>query len=76
MACCGYHADFSPLSYGVWHARAVFHFLTAQEDRNAYVENAESSLKPGGHIIIRAFGSEGPENAAINHSTCAIPLYV
>lgn len=53
-----------PLSYDVWHDRAVFHFLTAQEDRHAYVESAGSSLKPGGHIIISAFGPAGPKKCS------------
>jgi len=46
--------------YDLWHDRAVFHFLTESEDRKAYVEQATSSLKPGGHAIIAAFSLEGP----------------
>jgi 2-polyprenyl-3-methyl-5-hydroxy-6-metoxy-1,4-benzoquinol methylase len=47
-------------SYDVWHDRAVFHFLTAPAERAAYVRNVVSAMKPGGHIIISAFGPEGP----------------
>lgn len=47
-------------SYGVWHDRAVFHFLTSREQRAAYVKNVVSSIKAGGHVIIGAFGPNGP----------------
>lgn len=46
--------------YDVWHDRAVFHFLTAPEDRRKYVELAMRSLKIGGHIIVASFGEKGP----------------
>jgi hypothetical protein len=47
-------------TYDVWHDRAVFHFLTAHEQRRAYVEVVERSVKPGGHVIVSTFGPEGP----------------
>lgn len=47
-------------SYDVWHDRAVFHFLTKPEDRIAYVRNAALAVEPGGHVIVGAFGPEGP----------------
>jgi 2-polyprenyl-3-methyl-5-hydroxy-6-metoxy-1,4-benzoquinol methylase len=46
--------------YDVWHDRAVFHFLTTEEQRKAYVETVENAVKPGGHIILSTFGPEGP----------------
>lgn len=46
--------------YDVWHDRAVFHFLTRDEDRRAYVERVAYSMKPGGHVIVAAFGPGGP----------------
>ncbi len=46
--------------YDVWHDRAVFHFLTAAEDRRRYVDLVNRSVKPGGHVIIASFGLEGP----------------
>ncbi len=52
--------DLEPLSYDVWHDRAVFHFLTAQRDRVAYVRQVARAVKPGGHVIVSAFGPEGP----------------
>jgi 2-polyprenyl-3-methyl-5-hydroxy-6-metoxy-1,4-benzoquinol methylase len=49
-----------PSAYDVWHDRAVFHFLTALEQRIAYVRQVARSVKPGGHIIVSTFGPEGP----------------
>lgn len=46
--------------YDVWHDRAVFHFLTAPEDRAAYVEAVFRSVKPGGHVIVATFAEDGP----------------
>jgi SAM-dependent methyltransferase len=47
-------------AYDVWHDRAVFHFLTASEDRVAYVRQVAKAVKPGGHVIVSTFGPEGP----------------
>ena len=47
-------------AYDVWHDRAVFHFLTDPADRARYVEQVLKSVKPGGHVIVAAFGPGGP----------------
>jgi 2-polyprenyl-3-methyl-5-hydroxy-6-metoxy-1,4-benzoquinol methylase len=47
-------------AYDVWHDRAVFHFLTANEQRAAYVRQVDRTVKPGGHVIVSTFGPEGP----------------
>ena len=47
-------------AYDVWHDRAVFHFLTAREDRAGYVQNVMHAVKRGGHVIMSTFGPEGP----------------
>jgi SAM-dependent methyltransferase len=52
--------ELEPAAYDVWHDRAVFHFLTAQHDRVAYVRQVAGAVKPGGHVIVSAFGPEGP----------------
>jgi 2-polyprenyl-3-methyl-5-hydroxy-6-metoxy-1,4-benzoquinol methylase len=49
-----------PSSYDVWHDRAVFHFLTAIEQRVAYVRTVANAVRPGGHVIVSTFGPEGP----------------
>jgi hypothetical protein len=38
----------------------VFHFLTADEDRAAYVRNVLNAMLPGGFVIVSTFGPEGP----------------
>jgi ubiquinone/menaquinone biosynthesis C-methylase UbiE len=50
----------APASYEVWHDRAVFHFMTEPRDRVAYIRRAARAVKPGGHVIVGAFGLEGP----------------
>jgi 2-polyprenyl-3-methyl-5-hydroxy-6-metoxy-1,4-benzoquinol methylase len=53
-------AHLPPGAYDVWHDRAVFHFLTSQDQRNAYVRQVANAVKSGGHVIIGTFGPEGP----------------
>jgi ubiquinone/menaquinone biosynthesis C-methylase UbiE len=53
-------AAFEPQSIDLWHDRAVFHFLTTHEDREAYVKQVLRAVKPGGHVIMATFGSNGP----------------
>jgi SAM-dependent methyltransferase len=55
---------FAPASFAVWHDRAVFHFLTAQEDRDRYVANARAAVGPGGHVIVASFAPEGPKRCS------------
>jgi len=52
--------ELEPRAYDVWHDRAVFHFLTLPEQRSAYVRQVVLSVKPGGYVIVSAFGPEGP----------------
>ena len=47
-------------SFDIWHDRAVFHFLTAADDRAAYVRNVLHAMRPGGFVIVSTFGPEGP----------------
>lgn len=46
--------------FSLWHDRAVFHFLTNEDDRRTYVAKMKHALKPGGHMIIATFALEGP----------------
>ena len=52
--------ELEPRVYDVWHDRAVFHFLTAKEQRTAYVRQVARSVRPGGYVIVSTFGPEGP----------------
>jgi 2-polyprenyl-3-methyl-5-hydroxy-6-metoxy-1,4-benzoquinol methylase len=51
-------------AYDVWHDRAVFHFLTTQEEREAYVRAVLHAVKPGGHVIVATFAEDGPEQCS------------
>jgi SAM-dependent methyltransferase len=51
-------------SVDVWHDRAVFHFLTEPSDREAYVRQVRHAVRPGGHVIIAAFGPDGPQQCS------------
>lgn len=53
-------ADLPAARYDVWHDRAVFHFLTDPADRARYVAQVRKCVKPGGHVIVAAFGPGGP----------------
>lgn len=53
-------AQFDKHQFEVWHDRAVFHFLTKPEEREAYIKNVMHSVKPNGHVIISTFAEDGP----------------
>jgi SAM-dependent methyltransferase len=53
-----------PAAYDVWHDRAVFHFLTDEADRAAYVRTVVRSVRRGGHVIVSAFGVDGPSRCS------------
>jgi 2-polyprenyl-3-methyl-5-hydroxy-6-metoxy-1,4-benzoquinol methylase len=59
-------AELPAHSYDVWHDRAVFHFLTEPAQRIAYVRQVASAVKPGGHVIIAAFGPQGPSKCSVS----------
>ena len=50
--------------FGLWHDRAVFHFLTEKADRQKYVETMKRTLAPEGHTIIATFATDGPEKCS------------
>jgi ubiquinone/menaquinone biosynthesis C-methylase UbiE len=56
--------DLPRLEYEVWHDRAVFHFLTSEEDRAAYVRAVLRAVKHGGHVIVATFAEDGPEQCS------------
>ena len=53
-------ADLPKQTYNVWHDRAVFHFLTTPEDRQAYLDRVQQSVKKGGYVMIATFAEDGP----------------
>ena len=50
--------------FGVWHDRAVFHFLTDHSNRRSYVDAMTRTLLHGGHAIIATFALDGPEKCS------------
>jgi 2-polyprenyl-3-methyl-5-hydroxy-6-metoxy-1,4-benzoquinol methylase len=50
--------------YDLWHDRAVFHFLTDPADRARYVAATHHAVKPGGHVIVATFASDGPSQCS------------
>jgi SAM-dependent methyltransferase len=53
-------ASLPAMAYGVWHDRALFHFLTDPTDRARYVAKTRCAVRPGGHVIVASFSPEGP----------------
>jgi 2-polyprenyl-3-methyl-5-hydroxy-6-metoxy-1,4-benzoquinol methylase len=49
-----------PRRFGLWHDRAVFHFLTGVDDRRGYVATLRRTLQPGGAVVISTFALDGP----------------
>jgi ubiquinone/menaquinone biosynthesis C-methylase UbiE len=58
------HVELAQQSFDIWHDRAVFHFLTAPQDRLTYVQQVMKSVKPGGHVIVATFAHDGPEQCS------------
>ncbi len=57
--------EFEPArQWGLWHDRAVFHFLTDASNRKAYRRALEAGVAPGGFAVISAFSLEGPERCS------------
>jgi ubiquinone/menaquinone biosynthesis C-methylase UbiE len=50
--------------FALWHDRAMFHFLTREEDRKAYVQAMRKALHPAGQVLIAAFAIGGPEKCS------------
>lgn len=48
-------------TYALWHDRAVFHFLTVEEDRRTYVSALLAALEDGGKAVIMTFAEDGPK---------------
>jgi SAM-dependent methyltransferase len=50
--------------FALWHDRAMFHFLTREEDRKAYVQAMRKALRPAGQAVIAAFAIDGPSKCS------------
>jgi rhodanese-related sulfurtransferase len=50
--------------YGLWHDRAVFHFLTEPDERVQYMHSLHQAIGPAGAVIMATFASDGPESCS------------
>ena len=50
--------------FDLWHDRAVFHFLTDEADRAAYVAQVRHAVRPGGHVLVATFAEDGPTSCS------------
>ena len=48
----------------VWHDRAVFHFLTNEGDRNAYINVLIRATSPGSIVVLGTFSLDGPDKCS------------
>jgi SAM-dependent methyltransferase len=49
---------------GLWHDRAVFHFMTDPASQAQYREALIHALQPGGYAILATFAPEGPDRCS------------
>ena len=56
--------DWSLRPVDIWHDRAVFHFLTAPEDRALYRQRLLATLKTNGAAIVATFALDAPERCS------------
>lgn len=47
--------------YGLWHDRAVYHFLTSPRDQHSYREALAEAVGSPGYVILGTFAPDGPE---------------
>ncbi|MGH9007267.1 MAG: class I SAM-dependent methyltransferase [Acidimicrobiales bacterium] len=50
--------------FGLWHDRAVFHFLTDESDRARYLTTLASALRCAGALVLATFAADGPERCS------------
>jgi SAM-dependent methyltransferase len=50
--------------YGLWHDRALFHFLLDESSRARYRHVLKQALEPSGHLVLATFGPEGPSRCS------------
>ena len=53
-----------PRLYGLWHDRAVLHFLLDDDDRARYADVLRAATTQGSVVVIGSFAPTGPEMCA------------
>lgn len=57
--------DFAPDGpVGLWHDRAVFHFLTSESARSGYRRALHAALAADGRAIVATFAPDGPQTCS------------
>jgi len=57
--------EFDPaVQFDLWHDRAAFHFLTAEDKIRKYVSVAECAVKKNGYLILGTFSENGPKKCS------------
>ncbi len=54
----------APGEIALWHDRAVLHFLTEEEQRQAYLHTLREVVRPEGYVIIAAFSLDGAKKCS------------
>lgn len=54
-------------AFDLWHDRAVFHFMTTEEQVQSYLRIASSHLHKNSHMIIGTFSENGPDKCSGLH---------
>lgn len=49
---------------GLWHDRAVFHFLIDAGSRAGYLAEVRRTVGPGGFVLVATFAEDGPERCS------------
>ena len=50
--------------FGLWHDRALLHFLVDPDDRDAYFETLHSAIADQGFVVLATFAPDGPPSCS------------
>lgn len=50
--------------FGLWHDRAVLHFLVEPASRDAYLAALRAALEPGGAVVLGTFAEDAPDRCS------------
>jgi trans-aconitate methyltransferase len=63
-----YHQDIlefnTSQTFKLWHDRAVFHFLTTEEEQLIYLKKLKQYLELGGYFLLATFAPDGPKKCS------------
>ena len=51
-------------AFGLWHDRAVLHFLVDDEERECYLRALRRAVARGGAVIVGTFAADGPDTCS------------